>query len=316
VIAVLVPAGWIVLPSPPTAAPVTLGGSFPAGTLPAVQIVPLSAAHGFPIAGTAAEPEATATSAHATAIAGLYNLASGTGGVFLNATPSGAGITTSVALGSIATKRDGVVGYPNLRYGYDPFCGCGPATATSAESPGLPLPATVGGFRSWWASVAFAAAPGGTTGATYDIAFDLWLTHDRYAAGADPGDVEIMVWLYLSDPSILPPSALGAVPTGPSLPGFTASTWQATGGWTTVYFFAASDRLPVQSTSIDLNAILHEAAIILGEGGVGGGSTWESLYVEGIDLGSEFLAGPAGAPVRYDWTLSAYQLSADRTDGT
>src|SRR5262249_19563868 len=176
----------------------------------------------------------------------------------------------------------------------------------TAASPSLDLPAPIGSLPELTASVAF-VAPATVAGA-YDVAFDLWLTRDPHPSRATAGGIEVMVWLFYSDPSILPPPLTRARGVDPAPGSFVATTRTAAGGWPVLFLIASDPTFGAQSVTVDLTVAIEAAAARIGSGTPAG---LDGLYLEGVDLGSEFAPSPGGDRVQYTWSLDAFSLGAD-----
>ena len=260
---------------------------------------------------------------------GLYNFApGGSGSVTITASGDPAPLRTTVNFSRIAPAHDGVVGYPEIQYGVKPWCSAVPCTEPPAAS-GLPLPLPVARLPPVQASVAFSSSmASGAAPTPFDIAFDLWLTQHPNQTSAGPGDVETMLWLYYSDPALLPGGAIGERTTPPSS-GDPAGglRWEVyvqhpdpsdgSGHWTVVYL-VLSNPSPTALLQLDLVGLLATVEQVLSEGfpaqwslhSQAGTEDPAALYLDDIELGSEFrpAAGASGGSARYTWDLSEYSL--------
>lgn len=260
---------------------------------------------------------------------GVYNAASGSSGSVLIQNPGGSGpLRASVNFSRVAPAQEGVVGYPEIQYGAKPWCAVAPCPQPPL-APSLHLPMPLAKLPPLAADVAYSlsAAPGAPV-TPFDLAFDLWLTQQPHPSQATRGDVEAMFWLDYSDPSILPGNSSrdGSVAVADATPSgsarwdvFTQDADLAAGTdhWTVVYLVLETPR-PSASVELDLGAMLRTVATVLaeefpGSWSVAGRTGTEdplALYLEDVELGSEFLPAPRTVPGRADyvWELSRYSL--------
>lgn len=282
-----------------------------------IELFPGSFLEGFPLVGSFAQQEPLAQGSNLTVSPELYNLRAGSGTVLMNAASNHGGLSTWIQFANASPRVPGVAGYPNVRYGFNPFCGDPiSGSCSSALSGRLALPMQVALLPDIWASVSYTTEAGLGPATPFDLAFDLWLTHDRYARTVGPGDVELMIWLYSSSPAIQPPDLPGRPPLLVQFPSspvgpagnsvYRGTQWVGRGGWDIAFLTPANSPSHATDAWVDLSAALASLPWVLGAGTAGTGM--DSLYLEGISLGSEFLLPMSGGPASYGWQLSSYSL--------
>jgi hypothetical protein len=220
-----------------------------------------------------------------------------------------------------------VRGFPDVSYGVSQCH----ADTSAPESPLLPLPMRVGAIVPRLIGVTAYSAS--TSGATYDIAYDLWLhqTGTKRPCLSD-GTLEIMVWTDYDEKALLPsgmqvgtasvPFAVGGV-AHPGTNGwsvYASNIYQrgSTAPWGGTLWFIA-DRADVVGrgrVSVDLSAVLAAAGQLLRDN-----YSWPDLsrhyWLDSAPFGVEF--GPvSGDPVdsgpsRFSVRISAYCLDEQST---
>jgi hypothetical protein len=308
------------------------------GTPAADRTIPIAPATApYSIVGSTADPTPRPVIAgNAFAYPDLYNAAPGGSGSVLLADPGSAGsFRASVNFTQVTTGRDGVVGYPELQYGTKPWCPSAPCAAPPVSSA-LALPLPLARLPPLKATVAYtSSAPAQGPRTPYDVAFDLWLTQGPNQSSVGRGDIEAMFWLFYNDPSILPgaPAGLPAVVNSGDGAGGSGA-WDAyvqhanrsdgPDHWTIVYLVQEAPR-PSGSLEVDLGELLAGAERVLLDGfpgawgpkGAIGVEDPRALYLNDVELGSEFLPAPSptGGSARYEWGLTEYALHVGPTDG-
>lgn len=249
----------------------------------------------------------------------LYNLADTGAGTVTQSAAAGGALRTTVALSGASGRSSGALGYPEVQFGPKPWC----AQASCPEpavAPALPLPTRLASLPSVAALTQYTLSVPAAGAA--DVAFDLWLTRTPDPSAASAGDLEVMLWLGHAGPGILPGSPVGTV----SIPSYqdgawTPSTWQlyvqhavpgdAGGHWTVVYLVLQTPVLDGR-VGIGLTEALATAARQLElryPAGWGPGAEDPlGLYLDDIELGSEFRATAPAGSIGYSWTLAEYQL--------
>lgn len=268
-----------------------------------------------------------ATVGRSLAYPGLYNAGAATAGqVRIEEGPGAAPVEVSVDLDRAAAASPGIVGYPEFQYGPKPWCARAPCPS-APESPALELPEKVVTLPSIYGVLSYRFGPSrGPTAGEFDLAFDLWLTRAYLPARAGPGDVELMVWLDYHGTDLLPGPPEGRFAAPADVNGsWTDPTWldyvqdggpsSPAGHWTVVYLIL-EDPIGSGTVGLDLTQLIDRAGTILtvtapgpwaaaSDAGIAG---FGGLYLNDVEIGSEFRPDAPGGPVLYEWTLSAYCL--------
>lgn len=242
--------------------------------------------------------------------ANLWSTPRASGAVTMALKPA---LQTSVALTQI-TGTTGIVGYPELIYGYKPF---GPMT--TSQSPGMVFPIALNKLPSVWLMTDYAmSVSDGNLPA--NLAYDLWITQAYKGVGVKKGDVELMIWLYRND--VQPAGKLQPLQT------FTTPMWVNGTLQSGVFDVYAADPTLPNHTSELVTFVLRGAAR---QGAVSGGYSggvvgfnllpffaqvertlaaaygWSATavnaeYLNGIEFGTEFTADRQQAS--FSWVLN------------
>lgn len=308
--------------SPPTGAGAPTSADTAAGV---VSLIPSSSS--FVVSGTPQNPEPPpVATGNAFVYPDLYNAASGQGNASLAETRPGYGLTTSIEFSNVSGRSPGVVGYPELQYGKKPWCATR-LCASPVTDPRLSLPEIVRALPEITSVANYSVVSGtGPSTGTFDLAYDLWMTRSPNATSASAGDLELMVWLDHNGASILPGTPLTTLLLPTLWSGrWTVLPWQVyvqsalprndSGHWTVTYFVLDSPAT-VATIGVDLTGMVRSADAVLADWypaswappGRAGGSASSALYLDDIELGSEFRPIASSGPVRFAWTLSNYCL--------
>jgi Glycosyl hydrolase family 12 len=306
----------------------------PRSLVPEVRSIGLvPSPHLYSVVASPSAPAPTrVTAGDAFVYPGLYNAApGGSGSIVVSQTRTSGPLQASVNFSHIVAEHGGVVGFPEIQYGAKPWCAGAPCPRPPI-SPALTLPVRLSALPPLWASVTYSMlspTPGPST--PFDLAFDLWLTRGPDQSSAGRGDVEVMGWLYYSSSSLLPGIPIGTLSLDTSPASSVGHTQWAVyvqhgarsddpSQWTIVYLVLETPS-PNSSLNVDLGALLRGAEAALStsfpadwnEDGRGDAENPAALYLDDIELGSEFLPMSSGATggARYSWGLSAYSLSTD-----
>jgi hypothetical protein len=221
--------------------------------------------------------------------ANLWSTPSASGKVTMALTPA---LQTNVGLTQI-TGVTGIVGYPEIIYGYKPF---GPLT--TSQSPAMLFPIALNKLPNVWLmtdytmSISDANLPA-------NLAYDLWITQAYKGTSVKKGDVELMIWLYRNDDQ--PSGKLQPLQT------FTTPMW-INGTLQNAIFdvYTADPTLPNHTSEL-VTFVLRGAA---GQGGVSGGY---SRGVVGFNLLPFLSQVERTLSAAYGWSATA--LSAEYLNG-
>lgn len=199
-----------------------------------------------------------------------------------------------------------VLAYPSVVYGLKPW-------DSKAEHPGgvepLPLPLRLRELPLITALAEYAVI---MRSARFNIAYDMWIVR-KPAAGAGPGDLEVMVWLSWSN--VTPPGYLARVVEIPAVVNGTrrALKWevrvipQTGAGWAYIAFLPQQ---PIERGAVALNLTLfiHYSLSVLQELQP---DRWhsrytEELYLTSIELGSEVFHSHR---VLLEWEIHRYVIT-------
>ncbi len=251
--------------------------------------------------------------------ANLWSLPTANGNVTMALNPA---LQTNVALTSI-TSPAGIVGYPEVLYGYKPF---GPAMTN--HSAGMTFPVAVSKLPNLWlmtdyrTSVTDAALP-------TNLSYDLWITKSYEGTGVAVGDIELMIWLYRND--VQPAGSLQPQQT------FTTPVWLngvLQNGVFDVY--TADPTLPNHTSELITFVLRGAASAGAASGGYSNGvvgfnlqplvvraertlaaaygwstATMNAEYLNGIEFGTEFT--PDNQEANFSWTLNHMCLVKPKT---
>jgi hypothetical protein len=216
-----------------------------------------------------------------------------------------------------------VRGYPSVLYGINQ---CN-ADTSPASSPNLPLPMRVDAIPSdLIATSAYSADP---AGATYDIAYDLWLNDSPTRAPCrTTGTIEVMVWTGYDSQALLPEAlriGTASSPFGVDGTGHTGTdAWSVyannvysagrTAPWGGTFWFVLdrADAANHGTISVDLSSVLADVGGLLRRD-YGWSDFQSSYWLDTIPFGMEF--GPANGaltgPGSSNFSLTVSSLCLD-----
>jgi hypothetical protein len=276
-----------------------------------VQLIP-STAPNLTWSWSSAAPTTLRSAGCAEITANLWSTPSAHGTVTMALAPA---LQTSVALTQI-TGTTGIVGYPELIYGYKPF---GPLT--TSQSPAMLFPIALNKLPNVWLMTDYKMSVSDSN-LPSNLAYDLWITQAYKGTGVKKGDIELMIWLYRNDDQ--PAGKLQPLET------FTTPLWvNGTLQNGTFDVYAADPTLPNHTSEL-VTFVLRGAAgqgagVVSGgySGGVVGfnllpfftqvqrtlsaaygwsAGTVNAEYLNGIEFGTEFT--PDKQQANFSWVLN------------
>jgi len=213
----------------------------------------------------------------------------------------------------------GVVGFPEIIYGFSPW-----QSLSSSQAPSLQLPISVSNIQQGlWAVASHSLA--GATLPPLDVAYDIWLTPPTpgctasLSDGGHADDYELMVWLDRTDDFPLPWSYLQGQPTLAFVPTWVSGSAQAVrwdlfkgtipGHQFPTLFAIPSEALGPGPVGVNIASILLEFGRNFSNLGDLNGDV-----IQSIELGSEF-KGNTKSPAKAEYTLAidTYCLASGST---
>ena len=213
-----------------------------------------------------------------------------------------------------------VRGYPSILYGINQ---CN-ADTSPPRSATLALPMSLSSIGNLTGTTSYSSRP---AGATFDIAYDLWLNRSKATTCRSDGTIEVMVWTDYARRALLPQSlqvGTGSIPfvvNGVVHPGTNAWSMYATnveqGGQTvpwggTVWLvLQRSDKVAAGTVSVDLSDALSTVGSLLRRD-YGWADFDRNYWLDTVSFGMEY--GPrsgssfASGPTSFSLRLSAYCL--------
>lgn len=311
------------------------GGIGPTGPSSSGVVPLIPGASPFVVTGSPEDPEPLpVTIGHAFVYPDLYNTVGGRGNATLAEAGAGSALTATIDFANVSGRTPGVVGYPEVEYGPKPWCSRAPCPSPPG-APALSLPGLVRSLPDIAAVATFRIVAGtGPSAGSFDLAYDLWMTRSPNASAASAGDLELMVWLDHRGSSILPgtPTSTLAIPT------LSAGRWSplpwrlylqdpvpadANGHWTVAYL-VLDPPVSTGTIGVDLTEMVRSADAVLadrypsawgGPGGPGAGDP-AALYLDDVELGSEFRPVGDVGPAQLDWSLSGYCFGVGPASGS
>lgn len=315
--------------TPPAGAGIPDGLASTGSTVP---VIPGAAA--FQVSGSPQDPEPPPiATGNAFVYPDLYNTVAGQGNATLSEPRPGAALTTTVDFSNVSGRSLGVVGYPELQYGAKPWCSKGPCPSPAMDAR-LSLPAMVRSLPEVTAVVDYRVeSRAGLASGSFDLAYDLWMTRSPNATSASAGDLELMVWLDHQGASIVP----GTPITTLLIPTLWSGRWaplpwqfylqsavpaDAAGHWTVAYL-VLDPPTAAETVGVDLSGMIRSADAALADeypgtwapSGGAGLADPNALYLDDIELGSEFRPLGASGPAQFDWTLFDYCFRVSPSTG-
>ena len=246
----------------------------------------------------------------------LWNIADNSEGYVKMEEQSALDATVDFSYVDYANPSDGVVGYPHVEYGYNPFRG-----AETNSISALPLPKKIKDLPEL---VCLANYSLYSVTLPVNFAYDIWITKNSHVTSKPGlGDLELMIWTYYNG-DIAPSSSFATSVGSVSLPTLVNgrneqlewNIWVSNGDrsqdhWTVVYI-VLSNPIASGTVGVDLHRMLNEMGDALSRNYAG---QWQSLaiqdyYLDSICLGSEFKVG-SGNQATYRWNISNYCFIID-----
>jgi hypothetical protein len=305
--------------------PMTCGATPSPGT--AVQVIPTSIAAETSLGTwTASYPvKPYATLGYAFTTGNLYGLnpkASGSVSMTYAGYPPSLTISANLRCPGgcpLLNPDAGVVGYPEIIYGFSPW-----QSLSSSQAPSLQLPISVSNIQqSLWAVASYSLS--GATLPALDVAYDIWITPPtsgctvNLSDGGRADDYELMVWLDRTDDFPLPWSYLQGQPTLAFVPTWVSGSVQAVrwnlfratlpGHQFPTLFAIPSEALSAGPVAVNIAGILREFGRNFSDVGDLNGDV-----IQSIELGSEF-KGNSKSPAKAEYTLAidTYCLASGST---
>jgi hypothetical protein len=305
--------------------PMTCGATPSPGTV--VQLIPTPvAAENSLGTWTASYPvKPYATLGYALTTGNLYGLnPKAAGGVSMTYASYRPSLTISANLRCpggcpLLNPNAGVVGYPEIIYGFSPW-----QSLSSSQAPSLQLPISVSNIQQGlWAVASYSLS--GATLPPLDVAYDIWITPPTSGCtvslsdGGRADDYELMVWLDRTDDFPLPWSYLQGQPTLVFLPTWVRGSAQAvrwslfegilSGHQFPTLFAIPSEALDAAPVGVNITGILREFGRNFSDLGSLNGDV-----IQSIEFGSEF-KGNTKSPAKAEYTLAidSYCLASGST---
>jgi hypothetical protein len=294
--------------------PVTCGATPSTGTV--VQVIPTPVATESSLGTwTASYPvKPYATLGYAFTTGNLYGLnpkATGSVSMTYGGYPPSLNISTNLRCPggcSLLKPKAGVVGYPEVIYGFSPW-----QSHSSSQAPSLQLPMSVSNIQQGlWAAASYSLK--GATLPPLDVAFDIWITPPTAGCtvslsdGGHADDYELMVWLHRTDGFPVPWSYLQGQPTLVFLPTWVGGSTQAVrwnlfkgtlpGHQFPTLFAIPSEALGAGPVGVNIATILREFGRNFSDLGDLNGDV-----IQSVELGSES-KGSSSNPSKAQYTLA------------
>lgn len=260
----------------------------------------------------------------ATVIPDLWNVPSGSDVTVFSDVNSTGGLFVAVTFHDLAlvTPADVVAGYPDVSYGQNPFGG---ASTDVPSALALPLQVSDIVASDTWLSASYSIF--NPQNVPLVFAYDMFLTADPATPSSTGpaslgGGLELMIWTDAQD-GLSPSSGMPGPLATLSLPTWiddqlTSANWNVSvgpgGAGTEDVTFALANPIASGSVWLDLSTILTDlgSATIADADGIDA-SALSSLYLDDIQLGTEFGPGASGS-AGFSWSLSQFSIGNSPLD--